>query len=351
MHLCLPFRHNAVGEDVWTYHDLPKSVSVHTIGTVDRIAQKGLPGFLRLWLMNRSLRGGLPSVLARIEPALLYTRSPALLSSLLKAGVPVVLEVHGLPRFGQGAFVRRAARCHLVVALTTVLRDALVAGGVDADRIIVAGDAVDLQEFSSLPAAATTRVSYGIVPAQRLVVYAGQLETMGLSKGVPELLSAMEIVLRTHPTARAIIAGGPADAVERLKQGLSPSLREAVRFLGHIPRTEVLPLLAAADVLVYPAPRSSHPFFMRDTSPMKIFEYMAAGRPIVAAELPPLRDVLDPSVAYLCAPGDPASLAAGLRSVFDDPAAAAERAARAGELVKGHTWERRMQRILRSAAA
>ena len=83
------------------------------------------------------------------------------------------------------------------------------------------------------------------------------------------------------------------------------------------------------------------------TSPLKLFEYMAAGRPIVASDLPSLREVLrHGDNAWLVQPDDPAALAQGIQHLLAEPALAARLAAQAQEEVQAYTWEQRAERIL-----
>ena len=104
--------------------------------------------------------------------------------------------------------------------------------------------------------------------------------------------------------------------------------------------------LAAADVLALPnSGRES--ISARYTSPLKLYEYMASGRPIVASDLPSLREALTRGEnAWLVAPDDPAALAAGIKSVLDDPEHAGAMAERARQDVQGHTWTARAERIV-----
>jgi glycosyltransferase involved in cell wall biosynthesis len=119
-----------------------------------------------------------------------------------------------------------------------------------------------------------------------------------------------------------------------------------VRYCDFLPWEVIPSFLAACDILVYPAPKSNHPFFQRDTSPLKIFEYMAARKPIVMADLPPLRDILSEATAFLCEPGDPESLADAIERALKHPEEAQAKAERAWEIVQEHTWEKRMRRIM-----
>ena len=102
--------------------------------------------------------------------------------------------------------------------------------------------------------------------------------------------------------------------------------------------------LAEADVLVLPYVDAE--LAVNYTSPLKLFEYMAAGKPIVAANLPSLREVLrDGENAVLVEPGSATALAVGLRRVLEDRALAERIARRAFNEVAEYSWDHRAERI------
>jgi glycosyltransferase involved in cell wall biosynthesis len=83
------------------------------------------------------------------------------------------------------------------------------------------------------------------------------------------------------------------------------------------------------------------------TSPIKLFEYMASRRPIVATSLPSIKEILkDGSNALLVGPDDVDLLVKGIKRVLEDHALAEKLAAQAGSDVKKYTWEKRVKRIL-----
>jgi glycosyltransferase involved in cell wall biosynthesis len=83
------------------------------------------------------------------------------------------------------------------------------------------------------------------------------------------------------------------------------------------------------------------------TSPLKLFEYMAAGAPIVAAELPSIREVIKHGDnGWLVAPDDPGALAAGIRHVLQNRDLASAMAAKAARDAKNYTWQSRAARIV-----
>src|SRR5690606_26879499 len=119
-----------------------------------------------------------------------------------------------------------------------------------------------------------------------VVAYAGHLYPW---KGVDVLIRALAAV----PDVQGLIVGGhPAEADRARVEQLAGSLGLASRitFTGHLPPSEVAPRLAAASMLVLPNTASA--ISERYTSPLKLFEYLAMGRPIVASDLPAIRAVL-----------------------------------------------------------
>lgn len=347
----VPYRKNAIKASFESYYGLTSPVQVHHLGTTDGIAAWWAPGVVGLklttYLFSKALKANLLS--RKSEFDLLYTRTPEILPALTATGIPVVVELHRIPRVGKNAFLRQLRKCKLIVALTGPMRTELIHMGVSDVPVIVEGDAVDLHDFESLPDAADTRASLKVQPEVPLVVYTGQLKSMGLSKGIPELLGALQLLKERGLDFRAVIAGGPDAEKERFEGGLSDELRSSVTFTGHIAHLKIPTLLTAADVLVYPAPKSDHPFYQRDTSPLKLFEYMASGRPTVSADLPPIRDIADDTMLTFVPAGDADALASAIRHILEEKEDALQKARLARTHVEQFTWEKRMKRILDAA--
>jgi glycosyltransferase involved in cell wall biosynthesis len=349
VHIFVPFRKNPVTQDLASYYGISPAIQLHTLGTFDPIASV-LPGVSKLWVLNALLRRELKRALPGKSFDLVYTRSPALLPVLENIGLPVILELHQTPRLGRRAFVKRCNRCALVACLTSLMRDELVRLGVDASRIVVAPDGVDGALFGKERDAVKAKEKFGMDPAVPVIGYAGQLESMGRSKGIPELLRAAEVLAKEGMKFQLCIVGGPEAVQRRFEDGLSMVLKPYVHFIGFQKREDMPVFLAACDILVYPAPNSMHPYYQRDTSPLKVFEYLLAGRPIVAAALPPLRDVLDANIAWLVKPGDDQEMAAALREILDQPEVAAKKAVAAKRYGARYTWDLRMRNVLEAAS-
>lgn len=270
------------------------------------------------------------------------------------ARAPIVYESHGLaPVFaetqadmlsdGRGAPARKLRRLAArelrvwrradgYVTITQGLADDLAA------RFGRRGDVAVVPDGARVDAARRfTEPAPGPSP---LVVYAGHLYPW---KGVDVLIRALAHL----PQVRATIAGGhPAEGDRARLEALAASLGLAgrVTFTGFISRADVSTLLASADVVVMP--HTSTPVSDRYASPLKLFEYMAAGKPIVASDLSAVREVLrDGDTGCLVPAEDDRALAAAIGRVVGDRTFAARLARGAFDEAGRYTWARRAERL------
>ncbi|MDD4627885.1 MAG: glycosyltransferase [Candidatus Peribacteraceae bacterium] len=343
--LTAPDVRNTVLPDPQAFYDIRESFPVERLPVFDALRAWWVPGFLAFAVTMRSYAAALRRFLPDHPADLLYTRSPRLLPVLLASGVPVALELHTLP-YRRPAFVRRCNACRVVICLTQQMRDALVQWGVDPARVITEGDGVHPDRFCDLPSPQLARARWRLPSDRPVAGYVGSLVTRdNIEKGVALLPQAFALLKkRGHPVFGWII-GGPRDRIvleKKRAQDLGLSADD-LRFEGALSGSAVPSALAACSVCVYPAPASDHPFFRRDTSPLKVFEYLAAGRPTVCADIPPLRGVLDPSLVHFFTPGDPASLADAIAEALAHPKMNEERRR---ALIEHVSWDARMRRIL-----
>jgi len=223
---------------------------------------------------------------------------------------------------------RRAAA---VVTTTAGIRDSFAESYGERPRVRVVPNGCDppAARFAGLPA------------GEPEVLYAGQLYPW---KGVDLLVEAFAEV----PRGRLVILGGiegePDTArVRALVERLGLSAR--VDMPGLVPQARVAAALARATVVAVPFLRTA--MTERHTSPLKAFEAMAAGRAIVATDLPSTREVLRHGEnAWLVAPGDPAALAAGLRRLLEDRALASSLARAAWAAAPAYAWPARARALV-----
>jgi glycosyltransferase involved in cell wall biosynthesis len=275
---------------------------------------------------------------------LVYARSVGAGVRCAALGLPTVVESHmppDHPAFGvlRGAFTHSALIG--AVTVTPALRDAWVRAGIPAERIRVSPDAVDLGRFAGAPSAAAARTAIGLPREGPLAVYCGHLYE---EKGAPVLVDAAR---RLSKVALHVVGGWPED-VARLRERARGC--ESVRFAGFVASSQVPLHLAAADVLVLP--NSGRFPQALTTSPLKLFEYMAARRPIVATRIPAFAGLLRHGEnAWLVAPDSPEALADGIERVLASPSLAEQLSEQAWCDVQQYTWKRRAAEILASLEA
>lgn len=296
-------------------------------------------------------------------------------------GVPLVLEYNGsevwaarnwgrplryerLSQLAEDVCLRHA---QLVVTVSDVLRDELVARGVPASRIVSHPNGVDERMFDpgrfTVADIAAARTALGLAPDDLVVTFMG---TFGTWHGVDVLAQAIELLshdpewLDRHRVRFMLVGDGLL--MPKVRDILAGVDTKYVTFTGLVAQEEAPLHLALSDVLVSPhVPNADGSRFFG--SPTKLFEYMAMGKPIVASRLDQIADVLEPAldvrslpdstpagaddVAILATPGNAAELVAGLRFAVErgDWRAALGRAARRRALER-YTWRHHVDAIL-----
>jgi len=151
------------------------------------------------------------------------------------------------------------------------------------------------------------------------------------------------------PHAHFVWVGGKPQDVDLWRQRVGST---NITFTGFVPNQEIPLYQSAADVLLMPYSRS----IMGSSgtadsagvaSPMKMFEYMAAGRAIVTSDLPVIREVLDESTAVFCMPDDPTSWRPALEDLLADEINRISLGMQAKQKVQGYTWLARAENIMR----
>jgi glycosyltransferase involved in cell wall biosynthesis len=283
----------------------------------------------------------------RGEPVAFFARNYSSLGMLLAirclapTRLLVVAETHVPPRGALQKFVLR--RVDRVIANTHALkRDLLGAGNVAEGNVIGAHQGVDLEAIDELRLSKHDARAYlGLPIDKRLVVYTGKIY-LGYGE-VEHLLEAARNL--EDRDVQFVLVGGRADHVSEFKERVVREGRRNVIFTGFVAPNSVQNYQFAADVLVLYY--NSGMELNRYRSPGKLFEYMAATRPIVAVDLPVLREVLgDPPAAVLVPPDSPMLLAREIARLLDNPTVARRLAETAHRRVAGFTWGERAARIL-----
>ncbi len=304
--------------------------------------------FERLALARPVWRGGGAVFAGALGAALLARRrridlvySRDIVGARLAAalGLPVVFESHGVPRGGLEARSLHRLLDHRALRRLVVISDALAdhlrAAGyaVPDERLLVAHDAADPWPDDGAPPPSLERPAIG---------YVGHLYE---GRGIDVLL---ELARRRPGLHLHLIGGREVDVERRRSEGVPAN----VTLHGFVPPAEVGSWLRALDLLLMPYQRHVRVASGGETagwmSPMKMFEYMAAGRPIVASDLPVLREVLrDGDNALLVPAEQPERWVEAVDRLLADPARADALGRRAlADFQRHHTWQARSARVL-----
>jgi glycosyltransferase involved in cell wall biosynthesis len=260
------------------------------------------------------------------------------LAALLR--VPHLYDMHSsLPqqvsnfgyRHGAGALTRilgwlerlMISRSRVVIVICQDLADT-VRRIAPAAPIVVIENAPGSGDAPRAGSGVAVRQSLNIDIEAPVALYTGTFEHY---QGLDLFFRAMPLVLAARPDARFVIVGGEPGQVEQARRAVATlGVIDAVRFTGQRPMEEVPAFLDAATVLV--SPRSTG-----TNTPLKIYQYLRSGRPIVATNLRTHTQVLSDSTAYLAAP-TPEAFSAAILDAFADPNRAAAVGVRARQFAE-----------------
>src|SRR3989338_4934673 len=188
--------------------------------------------------------------------------------------------MHEFPRSNRWLSRRLMKRLAAIVVITRELKDLVVAEGVEPGRVTVAPDGVDLAALAISETKQQCRQLLGLPSDMRLIVYTGHLWSW---KGVYVLAEAAAFL---SADCLVLFVGGMEYDLEKLKRFVADRGLPRIQFVGLKPPAEIAYWLAAADCLVLPN-SGQRGISRRYTSPLKLFEYMAAppaslGSPVAA---------------------------------------------------------------------
>lgn len=360
--LLYPARRNAPPldtTDIWGYYAVQRNFAAQRLPVLDLYAlAEHLPRPLaRRWaalaalLVQITYHLALLLRLARQREEVLYTRDIVTLAMVAllwpRRARRAFYEAHIYPATRIGQCLRRWAvrRIGGVVTITAHLRARYEALGVPSQRLLVAHDGFRPARFAIRGDRTHWRRQWDWPPDAFIVGYVGRFVggREGTDKGLATLAEAVHLLAADSapPAVYLVLVGGPGALVEPLRARLG----ERLIYAGEVAPQEVPAYLRALDVCVIPSPWSE--FYAYYTSPLKLFEYMAAERPIVASNLPSTAEIIrDGENGLLVPPSDAKALAQALRRLRDDASLGRRLAAQAARDVQAYTWDARARRIL-----
>ncbi len=283
------------------------------------------------------------------KPDLIYTWLPQSAALALRRGYPALLEMHAdvaglLGAWWLRQFWRRPGKKRLLVT-TQALRRALErsTGRSFPDQAVrISPNGVDLERYADLSDAAEARRQLEL-PECPTAGFTGHFYP---GRGMDLLFG----LARALPGVNFLWVGGTAQAVDEWRIKLQSARISNVMLTGFVENVRLPLYQAAADVLLMPYSTSISSSSGQDIAevinPMKMFEYMAAQRAIITADLPSIREVLNERLAVLCPPGDLEAWRAALANLLADENRRKALARNARREVEKHTWLARANQAL-----
>ncbi|HTG37491.1 TIGR04063 family PEP-CTERM/XrtA system glycosyltransferase [Sphingomonas sp.] len=287
-----------------------------------------------LWHEIATFARAVDRAVAAFRPDILHAHSPVLgaLAGLRVArrhSIPILYEIRAFwedAAVGNGTGREGSARYRLIRALETYacrrvdavavicegLRGDLIARGIDAERITVSPNGVDLSLFGE-PLPRDDALAAGLGLGTEVIGYVGSFYDY---EGLDDLIAAMPALVARRPGAQLLmVGGGPMEAMLRAAAAASP-VADHIRFVGRVPHDQVERYYSLIDVLAYPR---KHMRLTDLVTPLKPLEAMAQRRLVAASDVGGHRELIEDGVTgTLFAPDDPAAIADALGALLSD---------------------------------
>ena len=276
----------------------------------------------------------------RLQPDFIYTRSLYAARLCIEAGLKTLVEQHAPPHFSEFKWlfpVVKQKNLLGVVTITDALKKAYADSGIDESKIMVWPSAVDLGRYSDLKEKHAIREELGISQEDRIATYCGHFYE---HKGVSYLIEAAKLL----PEVKFYLIGGwPQDLINYGK--ICHDLDNVI-LTGFIPNSDVPKYLSASDILLLPNSIKYEQAYI--TSPLKLFEYMASKKPIIAAKIPAFENILiHGENAYLVEPDSTSSIVTAILNLINNSKFSDELSEGAWKTVQSYSWVNRAQSILK----
>lgn len=336
--LFAPTRFNHIKVHPFDFYGVRRSFDIKKVLSLDFLPLGNILGKAAFWMQNISFAAAATLTVLFRQNDFIFSRDfwSAYFLSFLKKNV--VYEIHDSPN---RHFITYHAfkKIKKFIATNHYKADELMNNfGVQKERILIAHNGVDIDFFSAAGDKISCRRYVGLPEDKTIILYSGHLYSW---KGADVLLEAALISRDTDKLF--VFVGGTENDVMRLQS--RAGFRENIRILGHQEYKKIPYYLGAADVLVLPNTAKEH-ISLNETSPIKLFEYMAAGRPIVASDIPSIREIASEKEVVFFHPDNAHDLFAKIMVILSDYGSYSKMAEEAKKFVSRYSWSGRADAIL-----
>lgn len=341
--IVVPKRQTHIVESPEMYYGTKTRLSIIYINSKDYFSIYWMPRKIAFLLTELSFFRKLSAWLRKNNPkiGLVITRDQFVISQIKKIwpDTALVFEAHDIGRlfFRLHRHIAQASDCIVVTNEWKQKEIQKHWGNIAYNKTITLHNAVDLSSFDGLLRMEQAKIDLGWDLSKKYVVYTGHLYTW---KGVQTLVDCVKFLPNN---LNVVCVGGTVEDQKVFTKILEEKkLTSRVSLIPHVSHTKVLAYLAAADCLVLP--NSGKDWNARyTTSPIKIWEYLAARRPVVVSDLPSIRELVSENEVVFFTADDPESLSRAVLQALGDSLFRIENA---WKKVQTHTWNARAQALV-----
>ncbi len=339
--LFAPTRINYIKDDPFEYYSVEKNFVIKKILSIDLLPFGNILGKLAFWVQNISFAVFASLVAFFKKNDVIFSRDFWSAFILSLCGKKVIYEIHDSPnrypitKFAFGKIYKFVVTNNFKA--TELEKDFKI----PRKKILVIPNGADIDFFSVAENKNGCRQNIGLPENKIIILYSGHLYSW---KGADILLNA---ALTSQDSDKLFVfIGGTESDVLRFQS--CAELRENILILGHQEYKKIPFYLGAADILVLPNTAKENISF-KETSPIKLFEYMTANRPIVASDIPSIREIVSEKEVVFFRPDDAADLAEKILMVLSNYDKYLKVAEEAKKMVAMYSWKNRAKRILEFA--
>ena len=249
----------------------------------------------------------------------------------------IIFEIHKIHKKLDTGIAKRVKK---IIVITQGLKKLLIKKEIDKNKNLIVPDGIDLDDFNIKESKEKCRKELDLPTNKKIVIYTGHLYKW---KGVETLALSSKFL---DKDTIIVIVGGIKWYLSNFKKFVKKNNLKNILILGYQDYSKIPYYLKAADCLILTGTEESKTS-KEYTSPMKMFEYMASKRPIVASDLPSFKEVLNENNSILIQSDNPGALAEGIKKVLNNSDLAERISKQAYKDVQKYTWDNRAKKILK----
>lgn len=344
LELIIPRRFNSIKETTFKFYKVKNNFKIRKILNLDTtsLSFDFLPQFVKkIFFWIQAVTFSISALRYAEKDSMIYSRDEFTLFmyTLFKKN-KLVYEVHSLPEKAKFLYKHVFRKCSRIITINSYLKKKIVKDyKIAKNKIVVAPDSVDLKKFNVAVSKLDARKKLNLPLDKKIVMYTGHLYDW---KGADTLAKSAE-----HIKDKNIIiffVGGTKKDIKSFKEKYESN---KIRIEGR-KKHELIPFyLKTADILVLPNSGKSK-ISKYYTSPLKLFEYMASKRPIIASDLPSIREILNKNNSLLVKADNPKELKKAIDKLINNKKLENLIKNQAFKEVKKYTLANRAKLILKS---